>query len=43
MRIFLPLLLVVAGQAADRGVPLFDGKTLQGWHVSAKPADLDEG
>ena len=43
MRIFLPLLLVVAGQAADRGVPLFDGKTLKGWHVSAKPADLDEG
>ena len=43
MRIFLPLLLIAAGQAADRGVPLFDGKTLRGWHVSAKPADRDEG
>ena len=43
MRVFLPLLLVAAGQAADRGVPLFDGKTLKGWHVSAKPADRDKG
>jgi len=35
-------LLVAAGQAADRGVPLFDGRTLKGWHVSAKPADRDK-
>lgn len=42
MRMILPLLLVVAGQAADRGTPLFDGKTLKGWHVSAKPADRDK-
>jgi hypothetical protein len=43
MRVFLPLFLIAAGPAADRGVPLFDGKTLKGWHVSAKPADLDKG
>ncbi|MBI4875427.1 MAG: DUF1080 domain-containing protein [Acidobacteria bacterium] len=35
-------LVGAAGQAADRGVSLFDGKTLQGWHVAAKPADRDK-
>jgi hypothetical protein len=37
----LPLALLQA--AGGEAVTLFDGKSLAGWHVSAKPADRDRG
>jgi hypothetical protein len=40
------LMLVLAGAlsaAAGDSVSLFDGKSLTGWHISAKPADRDRG
>jgi hypothetical protein len=43
LKVLLLPLIVLALNAADRGTALFDGKTLKGWHVSAKPADRDKG
>jgi len=37
-----PLLAIAAGPQSDGWTPLFDGKTLQGWHVAAKPEDLQK-
>ncbi len=35
--------LAIGLSAADSGwIPLFDGKSLDGWHVSARPADRDK-
>jgi hypothetical protein len=31
--------LALPGTAADKWVPLFDGKTLNGWHIGARPQD----
>lgn len=33
------LMTVVTGAAGEDWIPLFDGKTLKGWHVAAKPED----
>ena len=37
------LAFATAGAAGDGWISLFDGKTLDGWHVAAKPADQDKG
>jgi hypothetical protein len=42
MRWLLPVLLVFAA-GAEESISLFDGRTLAGWHVAAKPADRDRG
>lgn len=37
------LLSTASCHGAGDWIPLFDGKTLSGWHVSAKPEDRDKG
>lgn len=43
MKAFLLPLAALLLNAADRAIPLFDGKTLNGWRVAAKPRDRDRG
>jgi len=42
-RWFLALALAGAGAAQEGWTPLFDGKSLKGWQVAARPADRDQG
>jgi hypothetical protein len=43
MKVLLLPMLAILLNAADRGAALFDGKTLNGWRVAAKPQDRDKG
>jgi hypothetical protein len=43
MRTAILIALAAAVCSAQSGGSLFDGKTLEGWRVAAKPADADKG
>ncbi len=43
MLILLLLLGAALAPAADSWISLFDGRSLSGWHVAAKPEDRDKG